>query len=355
MTYTNDCINTMCLTYRSFCIGTLVILRLVLTTPGLSRQGSSKVGHRTSHLAALRAFVSRSQNTKISWLIIPKYIKIPCAKSIMASVHSHAMNLAEFHGTFGKTNWEKLGKSAVLKSSEVAPVPGPSPLLAGDFATLQRLLSDSVGSDARGPPGVSKISESRWDHGQLIDAQSNTLKNIENTQWWSIESMNNVQICAHMCNTSCDIHHERCLKYHPYSAGSHVCTELGLPGQRIAFSKDLHRSPHTHTEHGPWPMAHGPWPMAHGPWHKCDKRKNASLKFLEYLPCGLCLGVFHNTCLWDSILCPYACEIPSPSFTRNMNPNGKPNGWPNDFMISLVPGGLRFALSTLSTKICHLN
>lgn len=56
-------------------------------------------------------------------------------------------------GKIGK-NGEKWGKIAVLKCSEVAPVPGPSPLLAGDFATLQRLLSDSVGSDARGPPAL---------------------------------------------------------------------------------------------------------------------------------------------------------------------------------------------------------
>lgn len=219
----------------------LVILRLVLTTPGLSRQGSSKVGHRTSHLEALRAFVSSSQNTKISWLIIPKYIKIPCAKSIMTSVHSHAMNLTEFHGTFGKANWEKLGKMGkngeklqfwnVLKWRQCLV----------HHLSLQATLQLSSGCfqiplaamHAVHLHCVSKISESRWDHGQLIDAQGNTLK-IHN-----------------------EIHHERRLKYHPYSAGSHVCTELGLPGQRIAWF--LHRSPQISTyPYWAWPMAHGP-------------------------------------------------------------------------------------------------
>lgn len=266
----------MCLTYRSFCIGTLVILRLVLTTPGLSRQGSSKVGHRTSHLAALRVFVSRSQNTKISWYIVAHYPKIHqntvCQVHHGISVHSHAMNLTEFHGTFGKTNWEKLGKIAVLKSSEVAPVPGPSPLLAGDFATLQRLLSDSVGSDARGPPGVSKISESRWDHGQLIDAQSNTLKNIENTQWRSIESiesMNNVQICA--------IHRAT---YITKDASNTILTARAATSARN-WACQVKESHGFSTLHIPiLSMAHGPWPIPEqditGLW-----RTTKSLKFHE--------------------------------------------------------------------------
>ena len=310
----------------------LVILRLVLTTPGLSRQGSSKVGHRTSHLEALRAFVSSSQNTKISWLIIPKYIKIPCAKSIITSVHSHAMNLTEFHGTFGKANWEKLGKMGKNCSSEMFwsgasawSITSPCRRLCNSPAAAFRFRWQRC---TRSTCIVSPRSQSR---GETMDSLS-MLRAIhwKYTTKYITKDASNTILTARAAT----------------SARNWACQVKESHG----FSTDLHRSPHTHTEHGPWPMAHQ---------QDCDKRKNASLKFLEYLPCGLCLGVpFYNTCLWDSILCPYACEIPSPSFTRKMKPNGKPNGWPNDFMISLVPGGLRFALSTLSTlstKICHLN
>ena len=50
--------------------------------------------------------------------------------------------------------WQfKLRKNRKKNTSEVPTLPpGPSPLLAGDFATLQQLLSDFVGSDAHGPP-----------------------------------------------------------------------------------------------------------------------------------------------------------------------------------------------------------
>ena len=48
---------------------------------------------------------------------------------------------------------KQIEKTSKKCSSEVLKLPpGPSPLLAGDFATLQRLLSDFAGSDAHGPP-----------------------------------------------------------------------------------------------------------------------------------------------------------------------------------------------------------
>ena len=56
-------------------------------------------------------------------------------------------------------------------SSEVAPVPpGPSPLLAGDFATLQRLLSDSFGSDARDPPANLSLQDFKQRQGEAMDS-----------------------------------------------------------------------------------------------------------------------------------------------------------------------------------------
>ena len=117
------------------------------------------------------------------------------------------------------------------------------------------------------------------------------------------------------------------------------------------FSTDLHRSPHTHTEHGPWPMALIPE-------QDCDKRKT-------WHPWNS-LNTCHVDCVLASLFITLVCGIqfyaPMPAkYLHHPSPekwNQMANQWPNDFMISLVPGGLRFALSTLSTlstKICHLN
>ena len=138
----------MCLTYRSFCIGH--------PAAGFDHSWPQQTRLQQSWTPYFAPGSFKSFCIKLSKYqnILAHYPKIH--QNTVCQVH-HDIRAFACH-EFDRIPWHlwqsKLGKMGKNCSSEVAPVPGPSPLLAGDFATLQRLLSDSVGSDARGPPAL---------------------------------------------------------------------------------------------------------------------------------------------------------------------------------------------------------